>query len=130
MPKVQAILSEYFGTMPLGVHLNGDEAVALGGAFVAANRSSAYRVKKIGAVDVSPFSITVNITSPSGCLLSCTRALRLIAQASVSLLLFANLFAPSPPHSPLSRLSGPGLRVPFSVSPRSLCCSKLHSNAP
>lgn len=64
MPKVQAILSEYFGAgLPLGLHLNGDEAMALGGAFVAANRSSAYRVKKIGAVDVSPFSVTVNITS-------------------------------------------------------------------
>ncbi len=63
MPKVQSILSEYFGKLPLGLHLNGDEAMALGGAFVAANRSSAYRVKKIGAIDVSPFSVAVNITS-------------------------------------------------------------------
>ena len=66
MPKVQALLAEYFGAMPLGQHLNGDEAMALGAAFVAANRSSAYRVKKIGAIDVSPFSVTVNITSQGG----------------------------------------------------------------
>jgi hypothetical protein len=63
MPAVQSALAAYFSNVTLGQHLNGDEAMALGGAFVAANRSSAYRVKKIGAIDVSPFSVTVNITS-------------------------------------------------------------------
>lgn len=63
MPAVQSVLAAYFSNLTLGQHLNGDEAMALGGAFVAANRSSAYRVKKIGAIDISPFSVTVNITS-------------------------------------------------------------------
>jgi hypoxia up-regulated 1 len=63
VPRVQAILAEYFGALPVGTHLNGDEASVMGAAFVAANRSSAFRVKPVGALDTTPFSISLNLTS-------------------------------------------------------------------
>ena len=47
IPKVQSLLVEMFGlksSSDLGVHLNGDEAMALGAAFRAANMSKAFRV--------------------------------------------------------------------------------------
>ncbi len=44
IPKVQAILNEFFGVNKIGFHLNGDEAMALGAAFLAANYSSSFRV--------------------------------------------------------------------------------------
>ena len=63
VPRIQAILTEYFAPLPLGTHLNGDEAAVMGAAFIAANRSSAFRVKPVGALDTTPFSVTVNLTS-------------------------------------------------------------------
>lgn len=45
IPKIQAILHEYMQGKALGFHLNGDEAVALGSVFQAANFSSAFRVR-------------------------------------------------------------------------------------
>jgi len=54
MPLVQATLKAALAgrgvagaDVPLGVHLNGDEAMALGAAFLAANRSSSFRVRKV-----------------------------------------------------------------------------------
>ena len=44
IPMVQNLLSEYFKGKELGAHLNGDEAMALGAVFQAANYSSVYRV--------------------------------------------------------------------------------------
>ena len=48
--------------VPLGVHLNGDEAVALGAAFLAANRSSSFRVRAVGMVDAYPWPVGVRLT--------------------------------------------------------------------
>jgi len=62
VPKVQTILKEYFGEKELGVHLNGDEAMALGSAFYAANLSTAFRVRRVGMVDMCPFAIGVRFT--------------------------------------------------------------------
>jgi hypoxia up-regulated 1 len=62
IPKVQEILKEYFGEKELGVHLNGDEAMALGSAFYAANLSTAFRVRRVGMTDMSPFAIGVRFT--------------------------------------------------------------------
>ena len=45
-----------------GQHLNGDESMALGAAFAAANRSSAFRVRKVGMVDAYPFGIGVRVS--------------------------------------------------------------------
>lgn len=63
MPKVKQELENYFkeGDLELGVHLNGDEAMALGAAFRAANISTAFRVRKVGVTDMSMFGITVEL---------------------------------------------------------------------
>jgi len=45
----------------LGVHLNGDEAVAFGAAFMAANFSKSFRVRPVGMQDTVPFAITASI---------------------------------------------------------------------
>ena len=45
----------------VGTHMNGDESQALGAAFLAANRSSAFRVRKVGMVEGFPFPIGVRI---------------------------------------------------------------------
>ena len=63
IPRIQSILTEYFAPLPLGTHLNGDEAPVMGAAFIAANRSSAFRVKPVGALDTTPFAATVTLTS-------------------------------------------------------------------
>jgi hypoxia up-regulated 1 len=63
MPRVKQELENYFkeGDLELGVHLNGDEAMALGAAFRAANISTAFRVRKVGVSDMSMFGITVEL---------------------------------------------------------------------
>mmetsp|Transcript_82513 Transcript_82513/g.191722 ORF Transcript_82513/g.191722 Transcript_82513/m.191722 type:complete len:927 (-) Transcript_82513:97-2877(-) len=71
VPKVQEVLSEYFEKqagkkLPLGQHLNGEEAAALGAALVAANSSSSFRVKKIFFSDISSHEYAVQVFSPTG----------------------------------------------------------------
>ena len=51
-----------FCSKELGVHLNGDEAMALGSAFYAANLSTAFRVRRVGMTDMCPFAIGVRFT--------------------------------------------------------------------
>ena len=46
-PKVTEILKNYMGGKELGVHLNGDEAMCFGSAFIAANSSSSMKVKQV-----------------------------------------------------------------------------------
>lgn len=48
----------------LGYSLDGDEAVALGAAFMAANMSIAFRVRPIGLVDKATMPISIEIKSP------------------------------------------------------------------
>ena len=45
----------------MGQHLNGDEAMALGAAFRAANLSTAFRVRKVGMSDILTFGVSVNL---------------------------------------------------------------------
>jgi len=47
VPKVQAILKEAMGDKELNVHLNGDEAMSFGSAFIAANSTSIFKVRKV-----------------------------------------------------------------------------------
>lgn len=63
MPKVKKVLDEYFkpANIDVGQHLNGDEAMALGAAFRAANLSTAFRVRKVGMTDVSSFGVAVRL---------------------------------------------------------------------
>lgn len=47
VPKAQDILKEISHKDRLEVHLNGDEGMAFGSAFIAANSSSSYKVRKV-----------------------------------------------------------------------------------
>ncbi|CAL1135260.1 unnamed protein product [Cladocopium goreaui] len=70
VPKVQQILSSHFksgeSSLPLGQHLNGEEAGAMGAALVAANSSSSFRVKKIFFSDISAHEYAVQVTGLDG----------------------------------------------------------------
>merc|ERR1711998_691245 len=63
MPYVKKVLKEYFepAKLELGQHLNGDEAMALGAAFRAANISTAFRVRKVGIQDISSFGVSLKL---------------------------------------------------------------------
>jgi len=70
IPKIQKMLKSFWkpeGGRELGVHLNGDEAMALGAAFRAANLSNAFRVRTVGMEDCSTYAIgarLVDIDNP------------------------------------------------------------------
>jgi len=71
VPKVQQVLGDYIekgkGTkLPLGQHLNGEEAAALGAALVAGNSSSSFRVKKIFFTDITMHEYAVQVASLDG----------------------------------------------------------------
>nr|CCA21519.1 protein heat shock protein putative [Albugo laibachii Nc14] len=57
VPKVQRLLKEFFNVPELGAHLNGDEAMALGAAFRAANLSNSFRVRPIQMTDTASYGI-------------------------------------------------------------------------
>jgi len=68
VPKVQAILSDFIEQsagkkLPLGQHLNGEEAAALGSVLVGANSSSSFRVKKIFFTDITTHSYSIQVSS-------------------------------------------------------------------
>eukprot|EP00939_MAST-03C_sp_MAST-3C-sp1_P003885 g3885.t1 len=62
MPKIQELVKERLGVEQLSVHLNGDEAMALGAAFRAANISSSFRTRHVGMQDINPFPIGVRMS--------------------------------------------------------------------
>lgn len=47
VPKVQEILQTTLKKNELGVHLNGDEAMCFGSAFIASNSSASFKVRKV-----------------------------------------------------------------------------------
>lgn len=63
VPSVKRTLEEYFkaSKLDLGTHLNGDEAMALGASFRAANLSTSFRVRKVGMNDISAFGINIKL---------------------------------------------------------------------
>ena len=63
IPKVKKLLDEYFKSskLDLGQHLNGDEAMALGAAFRAANLSTSFKVRKVGQSDINTFGVSVRL---------------------------------------------------------------------
>lgn len=68
IPKVKKLLDDFFkpAKLDLGQHLNGDEAMALGASFRAANLSTAFRVRKVGMTDVNYFGVSLKLeTLPS-----------------------------------------------------------------
>mmetsp|Transcript_28468 Transcript_28468/g.48847 ORF Transcript_28468/g.48847 Transcript_28468/m.48847 type:complete len:933 (-) Transcript_28468:116-2914(-) len=88
MPRVKKLLDEYFASTKteVGQHLNGDEAMAMGAAFKAANLSTAFRVRKVGANDVSSFGVSVRLNT--------------LPTEAVSGGLFSGLFGSSKPATP------------------------------
>lgn len=61
MPKIQQELKSFFAGKDLGVHLNGDEAMALGAAFHAANLSNSFRVRQVGMTDLVTYPVGVRL---------------------------------------------------------------------
>lgn len=60
VPKVQQILTQYLEGKELGAHLNGDESMAFGAAFLAANLSHSFRVRPVWLYD--GYNFQVNLT--------------------------------------------------------------------
>lgn len=61
VPVFQKVLKEGLKRDILDMHLNGDETVALGSAFRAANVSTAFKPRFVGMSDVCPYSIGVEL---------------------------------------------------------------------
>ena len=61
VPVFQKVLKEGLKRDILDMHLNGDETVALGSAFRAANVSTAFKPRFVGMSDICPFSIGVEL---------------------------------------------------------------------
>jgi len=71
VPSVQQTLGQFFEAkgskkLPMGQHLNGEEASALGAALVAANASSSFRTKKIFFADFTSFEYAVQVAALNG----------------------------------------------------------------
>lgn len=62
IPRIQEELSKMFHPVPLGQHLNGDDAAAMGAAFIAANYSASFKVRSVLLTDASSFSYSVHLT--------------------------------------------------------------------
>lgn len=67
VPKVKEFISELLGKKTLSTHLNPDEAMAFGSAYIAANFSSSYQVQKVYLYQSVPDTIYLNITQMGGC---------------------------------------------------------------
>ncbi|CAI2384203.1 unnamed protein product [Moneuplotes crassus] len=67
VPKVKEFITEMLGGKLLGTHLNPDEAMAFGSAYIAANSSSNYQVKKVYLYQSVPDTVYANITQMGGC---------------------------------------------------------------
>lgn len=63
VPCVQGEIKKFLGDkLELGLHINSDESMALGSAFHGANVSTAFRVRRVGMIDVNPFPIKVALS--------------------------------------------------------------------
>ncbi len=49
--------------LDIGVHLNGDEAMSLGAAFIGANTSRSFNVRPVGMIDLTPFAVNIKFFS-------------------------------------------------------------------
>eukprot|EP00514_Thraustochytrium_sp_LLF1b_P010147 CAMPEP_0184558766 /NCGR_PEP_ID=MMETSP0199_2-20130426/46085_1 /TAXON_ID=1112570 /ORGANISM="Thraustochytrium sp., Strain LLF1b" /LENGTH=917 /DNA_ID=CAMNT_0026956035 /DNA_START=27 /DNA_END=2780 /DNA_ORIENTATION=+ len=65
IPRIKAILGEYFAGHELGSHLNGDEAMAFGSVFIGANMSKAFRVRPVGLTDITTDEVSVTLRETS-----------------------------------------------------------------
>ncbi|CAD8142674.1 unnamed protein product [Paramecium pentaurelia] len=61
VPRIQQTLANYFGSVEVGTHLNGDESMAFGAAFHAANLSHSFKVRPVQLSDGFSFSSLIEI---------------------------------------------------------------------
>lgn len=61
VPVFQKVLREGLHRDVLDMHMNGDETVAMGSVFRAANLSTAFKPRFVGMTDISPFSVGVEL---------------------------------------------------------------------
>jgi len=61
VPKIQQILGEYLNGKEVSTHLNGDESMAMGAAFHAANLSASFKTRQIYMNDGYNFDIRVEL---------------------------------------------------------------------
>ena len=64
VPFIKAALSNALGGRTLDVHLDADEAVAMGAGLFAANMSTTFRMRKFGAADAAPYGFEVDLHDP------------------------------------------------------------------
>jgi len=62
VPKVMEKLETALGRQDLGVHLNGDEAMCFGSAFIASNSSSNFKVKQVFLTQHPDFDVHMKIS--------------------------------------------------------------------
>lgn len=62
VPKVTEKIEEHLKRKDLAVHLNGDEAMCFGSAFIASNCSQSMKVKQIFLTHKTPYEITLKIS--------------------------------------------------------------------
>lgn len=62
VPKIQEILTQTLKKSDLGVHLNGDEAMCFGAAFIASNSSASFKVRKVFLTQHPMNDITIEIS--------------------------------------------------------------------
>lgn len=61
IPKLQSILNQTFPGVDVGTHINGDESMALGSVFYAANNSKKFKVKGLQLYDGFNFEVRMVI---------------------------------------------------------------------
>lgn len=62
MPKITEILETSLNRKDLSVHLNGDEAMCFGSAFIASNSSSTFKVKHVFLTQNPRYEIYLKIS--------------------------------------------------------------------
>jgi hypoxia up-regulated 1 len=63
VPRIQELLLQKQGSEhPLGVHLNGDEAMCFGSAFIASNSSASFKVRKVFLTQHPEVPFTIRIS--------------------------------------------------------------------
>ena len=61
VPFIKTALSKALGGRSLDVHLDADEAVAMGAGLFAANMSTTFRMRKFGAADAAAYGLEVDL---------------------------------------------------------------------
>lgn len=67
VPKIKEFISEVLSNKDLNTHMNPDEAMGFGTAYIAANFSTSYQVQKVYLYQPVPYSVFLNFTQADGC---------------------------------------------------------------